>query len=167
MGEDLSLPERNAIRTPMQWSDARNGGFSTAAKKKLMRPLVSGGPFGFEQCNVDAQRDDDASLLAWFERLLRARRECGELGANTAALLDTGHEEVLGLRYTSERTSLVVLSNLSDEPRVVDLTASVVDEPRRVLELFANRRYDTRPDALDALELDGLGYRWLRLDDRP
>ncbi|MGD9751336.1 MAG: alpha-amylase family protein [Acidimicrobiia bacterium] len=167
MGEDLSLPERNAIRTPMQWSDARNGGFSTAAKKKLMRPLVSGGPFGFEQCNVDAQRDDDASLLAWFERLLRARRECGELGANTAALLDTGHEEVLGLRYTSERTSLVVLSNLSDEPRVVDLTATVVDEPRRVLELFANRRYDTRPDALDALELDGLGYRWLRLDDRP
>src|SRR6476661_4259795 len=55
MGDDLSQPERYAIRTPMQWSDERHGGFSTARRKSdLVRPLVSGGDFGFETLNVDA-----------------------------------------------------------------------------------------------------------------
>src|SRR5581483_10898555 len=43
MGEDLSLPERNSIRTPMQWADAKNGGFSTAAAERLVLPPIRGG----------------------------------------------------------------------------------------------------------------------------
>src|SRR5579871_3285146 len=71
MGDDLSLPERNALRTPMQWSDEPNAGFSNAPEGRLVRPVVHGGDFGFTSVNVDAQRADDASLLAWFERMLR------------------------------------------------------------------------------------------------
>ena len=57
MGEDLSLPERNAIRTPMQWSAARNGGFSTATRKQdLRRPVIDDGEYGYEHVNVDDQR---------------------------------------------------------------------------------------------------------------
>ena len=62
MGEDLSLPERNAIRTPMQWSDAPNGGFSTARRKRdLRRPVISGGEFGYETVNVEDQQRDPAT----------------------------------------------------------------------------------------------------------
>src|SRR5688572_27661987 len=63
MGDDLSLKERDAVRTPMQWSDAPQAGFSTAAK--LVHPVVSKGPFSYEQLNVEAQRRDPGSLLNW------------------------------------------------------------------------------------------------------
>src|SRR4029079_19056667 len=53
MGENLSLKERYAIRTPMQWSSERNGGFSSARKSQLVRPLVSDKQFGYESVNVD------------------------------------------------------------------------------------------------------------------
>jgi maltose alpha-D-glucosyltransferase/alpha-amylase len=34
MGENLALRERNAMRTPMQWSNSLHGGFSTARRKR-------------------------------------------------------------------------------------------------------------------------------------
>lgn len=80
MGEDLTLPGRYAIRTPMQWSDGPNAGFSSAPKPRLVRPVITGGAYGYETVNVDAERNDSSSLLAWFERMLRALRECPESG---------------------------------------------------------------------------------------
>jgi maltose alpha-D-glucosyltransferase/alpha-amylase len=163
MGEDLSLRERQAIRTPMQWSDRPNGGFSTAPRKRLIRPTVSGGPFGFETCNVDAQRDDDASLLAWFERLFRTLRECRECATAPWVVLDTGDDRVLGLLFQNGRGAVVTLSNLADEPCTINLRPSLDGPPQRAVEVFANRHYKTEPDGLDAVELDGWGYRWLRI----
>jgi maltose alpha-D-glucosyltransferase/alpha-amylase len=163
MGEDLSLPQRQAIRTPMQWSNEPNGGFSTAPRKRLIRPVVSDGPFGYETCNVDAQRDDDNSLLAWFERLFRALRECRECATAPWELLDTGDDRVLGLRYQHEGQAMVTLTNLADEAITIDLLPSIEKAPRRVVEVFANRHYATEPTGVDAVELDGWGYRWLRL----
>ena len=55
----------------MQWSEEVGGGFSTARKTKLVRPVVEDAAFGYESVNVDATRDSDDSLLAWFERMLR------------------------------------------------------------------------------------------------
>lgn len=72
MGEDLSQVGRYAIRTPMQWSFATNAGFSDA---EPIRPVISKGEYSYEQVNVTAQRHDPASLLAWFERMIRTLRE--------------------------------------------------------------------------------------------
>src|SRR5205814_726672 len=80
MGEDLSLPGRQAIRTPMQWSSGLGGGFSDAPE--LVRPVVSDGRYGYETVNVAAQRGDPDSLLAWFERMIRTLRESPEVGAD-------------------------------------------------------------------------------------
>src|SRR5205085_222567 len=75
MGEDLRLKERNAIRTPMQWSARRNAGFSTA--ERLVRPVVARGPYGFDRVNVEElQRDGsgthhvalDPYGYRWFRR---------------------------------------------------------------------------------------------------
>src|SRR4029453_12507595 len=69
MGENLKLQGRYAIRTPMQWTAGPNAGFSTAPKKALVRPAVSGGDFGFEKINVDAARHDPDSFLNWLRRM--------------------------------------------------------------------------------------------------
>ena len=161
MGEDLRLPERYAIRTPMQWSDAPNAGFSSASPEQLIRPVISEGEYGYERLNVDVQRDDDQSLLAWFERMLRALRECPESGDGQWTLLDTGSEHVLGLRLEGATGTTIALSNLADEPETVDLSPEIGTSVG-LLEMFANRRYGRRPFDVSNLELDGWGYRWLR-----
>ena len=161
MGEDLRLPERYAIRTPMQWSDAPNAGFSSASPEQLIRPVISEGEYGYERLNVDVQRDDDQSLLAWFERMLRALRECPESGDGQWTLLDTGSEHVLGLRLEGATGTTIALSNLADEPETVDLSPEI-GTTVGLLEMFDNRRYGRRPFDVSKLELDGWGYRWLR-----
>jgi maltose alpha-D-glucosyltransferase/alpha-amylase len=164
MGDNLALKERYAIRTPMQWSDTPGAGFSSAPKSRLVRPVIAGGEFGHETVNVDAERDDDESLLAWFERMLRTLRECPQFGSGRWTLLDAGLEHVLALRFVGATGGAVVaLTNLLDEPCTVDLSADAGD-PGKVTEVFANRRYGTRPSGVSSLDLDGWGYRWLRLD---
>src|SRR6185295_17852458 len=80
MGEDLSLNERDSVRTPMQWADAKNGGFSPAPSNRLVLPAVRGGEFGYEKVNVAAQQRDPDSFLNWFERMTRLRRRSPEFG---------------------------------------------------------------------------------------
>src|SRR4029079_14407767 len=87
MGENLRLRERNAIRTPMQWSAAPNGGFSTAAK--LVRPAIATGPSGYQGGNVEAQRRDPDSLLRWLTRMIRARKHCSAIGAGRWRIVPT------------------------------------------------------------------------------
>ena len=66
MGDDLSLEERNSVRTPMQWSAERNGGFSTAAKECLRRAVISKGKFSFRQVNIEtSRREPDLFSIAW------------------------------------------------------------------------------------------------------
>jgi maltose alpha-D-glucosyltransferase/alpha-amylase len=145
----------------MQWSDDRNGGFSTAAKKRLVRPMVSDPQFGCEAVNVDLARADEHSLLAWFERMLRSLRECPEFGSGDWSLLDAGHESVLALRYEGSSGRLVSVTNLSHRRATVDLSPEV-DRVDRLIDVFGNRRYQPLSD-LSTIEVDGYGYRWLRL----
>jgi maltose alpha-D-glucosyltransferase/alpha-amylase len=162
MGDDLSLEERYAIRTPMQWSNDQNGGFSTARKDQLIRPPIADGKYGFERVNVDMERDDDESLLAWFERMLRARRECPEFCDGRWTLLDSGLEHVLAVHFEGPDRATVAISNLDDESATVDLSPDL-GEPNRLVEVFANRRYGTRSTTVSCLDVDGWGYRWLQL----
>jgi maltose alpha-D-glucosyltransferase / alpha-amylase len=85
MGDVLSLPERLSVRTPMQWSSARSGGFSNAPAERLIRPVIDDAQFGYEQLNVMCQRDQSASLLRWFQRVIAARREHEEIALGSVA----------------------------------------------------------------------------------
>src|SRR5437016_87463 len=88
MGDDLKLPERNPVRTPMQWSDELHGGFSTAAKTIL--PVIDDGVWGYQRINVAAQQRDPDSMLNWTERMIRLRKECPEIGWGRCTILNTG-----------------------------------------------------------------------------
>ena len=88
MGDDLALKERLTVRTPMQWSDEPQGGFSTAEKTVL--PVIDTGVYAFGNVNVAVQRRDPDSLLNWTERLIRMRKECPEIGWGSCKVLHTG-----------------------------------------------------------------------------
>jgi maltose alpha-D-glucosyltransferase / alpha-amylase len=157
MGEDLSLPERQAVRTAMQWTPRRNGGFSSARGADLRVPTIAGGPFGFRRVNVEAQQEDPGSLLSWLGRALRIRRSHPEFGHGAWDALGAGDRAVLALRYDEAGRTTVVLHNLAAEPRRADLRPAF--ERSSLRDVFANRRY--QDERAKSLELDAFGYRWL------
>ncbi len=162
MGDDLSLPERNAIRTPMQWTEGANAGFSTAMAGELCRPVISGGDFGYETLSVAAQRRDPDSLLHWMERMLHTLRECPELGVGTCTPVDTGDPAVLALHYEASGGVMLALHNLSNRRRSVDLGEQPSQEGEPV-EMFADRAYEPVGRKLKGVDLAQYGYRWIRL----
>jgi maltose alpha-D-glucosyltransferase/alpha-amylase len=162
MGDDLSLKEREAIRTPMQWTPQANAGFSSAAAASLYRPIISGGDFGYERVNVVSQRGDPGSLLSWMGRMLHTVRECPEFGVGQASALDSGDPSVLALRHEAPTGVMLSLVNLAEEPRRIHLGPQPGEDDDR-LEVFANRDYGPVDPGLQDIELDGYGYRWIRL----
>ncbi len=155
MGEDLSLPERAPVRTPMQWSDGPNGGFSTT-EGALVRPVVTDGPMGAKETNVAAQEADPNSPLCRVEALVRARRSCPEIGWGDCEVLEAMPEGVLGLISRWQGAQVLTLHNLTDEEVTVNL-------PRRE----SLRQIVGAPDGVSARKatLGRYGYRWFRLGD--
>ena len=162
MGDDLALPGRMSVRTPMQWSAEPNGGFSSAPPERLVRPVVSGGPFGHEAVNVDAQRRDPGSLLNFFLRLIRTRKECPELGEGTVEVMETGDPAVFAHRCEWRGGMALALHNLSREPRTVTLRLDEADVPHLV-DLLGDRGYEPIGSAAARVRMEGYGYRWLRV----
>jgi maltose alpha-D-glucosyltransferase / alpha-amylase len=162
MGDDLSLEGRNSIRTPMQWSMAANGGFSTAQADRLVRPVVSTGDYGYETVNVTNQRHDRRSLLSWFERMIRTLREAPEVGSGICTHVDVpAPRGVLVHRADDDTGTMVFVHNLSDEPGAVDLSslAAEADYPNDVL---ADQEYGDL-GKFDSIAIGRYGYRWIRL----
>jgi glycosidase len=145
MGDDLDLPGRTAVRTPMQWSDEENAGFSTADPESLVRPVVSGGEYGYESVNVADQRSDPDSLLQWFSRLTRLRAECPEIGRGDCEILDADDPAVFAHRTTSDHGTAVAVHNLDEAATTATLDLS--GEPTR---LFGEATLERVPDGDEA-----------------
>jgi maltose alpha-D-glucosyltransferase / alpha-amylase len=161
MGEDLRQPERNAIRTPMQWDDTGNAGFSTAAPGDLICPVIDFGPYGCDTVNVTDQRRDEHSLLVWFERILHSLRECPEVGSGEHAVIDCGPEPVLVHRAGLSDSTMLFVHNLGARPYRIDIDVQPGrrDKP---LNILGDADYGRDVD-LSRFDINGYGYRWIRL----
>jgi len=162
MGENLALHERDAIRTPMQWSDASNAGFSTAEPDSMIRPVVDEGEFAYTKVNVAFQRRDENSLLLWMQRLLRTLRECPEVGETSCEVFDSGAAPILIHRFAGPHGAMLFIHNLDEAEQTVDV-ASAVTEGDAPSESFADADYGRLPLPLTTLKVNGFGYRWIRL----
>jgi glycosidase len=166
MGENLDVDGRLAVRTPMQWTDDRNGGFSHAPPSRLRRPLTEGA-FGPEHVNVAAQRGDPDSLLAFISLLIQRYRESPELGWADFSVLDQPHHQVLAHECVWDDRRIVALHNLGPESCTVPLTLDDCDSSAHLRDLLQ----DSAPTTIDdngqvEVPLDGYGHRWLRLMPR-
>ena len=160
MGEDLSLPERSCGRTPMQWSTEPNAGFSTARRPIL--PVISDGPFGYERINAADQKRDPTSLLNWTERIIRARKECPEVGWGTWKLVPTSSSSVLGLRYDWRNNAVLFLHNFDPKALPVSFAAGSANGAF-LANLLSNDHSQADGRGRHTVELEGYGYRWFRV----
>jgi len=159
MGDDLSLPERECARTPMQWSADQNGGFSTA--RRTIRPVISDPIYGYKRVNVEGQRRDPHSLLNWVERKIRMRKECPEISWGDWKILKTNADDVLVMEYTWREHSLIVLHNFVDKPRAVRIPVSTAGT-QVLVDLLATNDSRAGEHGHHEIELEPYGYRWFR-----
>jgi trehalose synthase len=165
MGENLAAEDRQAVRTPMQWTAGENGGFSTAPADRLPNPVVTG-TYAPESVNVADQTDDPSSFLAFVSHLARRYRQSPELGWGDLEVLDTPREHVLAHVVRWEGKTMLALHALADRPVTVDV--SFRDDPHdgTLVDLLDGSRVDVSSDGSASVPLEGYGHRWLRLRTR-
>jgi maltose alpha-D-glucosyltransferase / alpha-amylase len=162
MGDDLSLPERQSVRTPMQWSTEPHGGF-TASDSPVLPPIAHG-PYGFQHVNVAVQRRDPQSMLNWTERMLRMRKEVPEIGWGSFAVVRVGTPEVLAIRYDWRNNAALFVHNLAPLSREVSLSLGHQDSRDRLLINLLSEDHSRADDAgRHHILLEPYGYRWFRL----
>jgi hypothetical protein len=146
----------------MQWTAGENGGFSTADPSRLPNPVVTGG-FAPEFVNVEAQRRDPDSLLAFLHLLIRRYRDCPELGWGAFAVLDQPFAQVLAHTCAIDDACLLAVHNLSAEPVTVPLVLPDLPPGTRLVELLRDGTVELTDGGSCEVALDGYGYRWLRV----
>jgi maltose alpha-D-glucosyltransferase/alpha-amylase len=164
MGENLAVDGRLAVRTPMQWTGEKNGGFSTCARKDLVRPMLTSGDYGVAETNVAVQRADRGSLLNWMASLIRTRKECPEIGWGKHTPVTVDNPSIFAIRYDYDGGVVLVMHNLSSKTVECELTISASDIGR-LLDMFGDRQYEPLDADNPKIRLEGYGYRWLRSGD--
>jgi len=160
MGDDLSLKEREAVRTAMHWSDEPHAGFSTA--ERHAHPVIKHGPYSCEKVNVEVQRRLPNSLLNWTAQMIRVRKECPEIGWGDWKILPTGSPCVLAMRYDWRGNSLVVLHNFADRPEEVRIRPGV-EGGETLANLLQADHSEAKPGGAHRIVLEAHGYRWYRV----
>ena len=160
MGDDLDLPERYSVRTPMQWSAQPHGGF-TAARRPIRR-VIDDDTYGYTRVNVADQRRDPNSLLNWTERVIRTRKECPEIGWGEWRLVPRLPAHVLGIRYDFDHRATIALHNFLDRPAAVTVAVEGCDA---LVNLLSQETIVADKRGRHHIELEPYGYRWLRAGD--
>jgi maltose alpha-D-glucosyltransferase/alpha-amylase len=115
MGDNISLPDRDGVRTPMQWTPDESAGWSDADPESFYIPVISGGRYGTPSVNVADEVEDGSSLLHAMRSMIGKRPP--EFGTTSFESLDTGDQSVLGYK----RGRFSVVANFSPSPRTITL----------------------------------------------
>jgi maltose alpha-D-glucosyltransferase/alpha-amylase len=162
MGDDLSLPERNCARTPMQWSTEPHAGFTKSDRPIL--PVISDGAYGYEYVNAAEQRRDPNSLLNWTERIIRMRKEVPEIGWGDFEVLSTRDPAIFAIRYDWRNNSVLFVHNLDAIPREVAFSTGLRGkECRLLINLLTEDHSRAEEDGRHHLLIEAYGYRWYRV----
>jgi maltose alpha-D-glucosyltransferase/alpha-amylase len=162
MGDNIHLGDRNGVRTPMQWSPDRNGGFSRVDPAALMLPTIMDPLYGYGVVNVEAQRRDPHSILNWTRRMLAVRSSHPAFGRGTLTLLSPKNRKVLAYLREYEGDTLLCVANLGHSPEAVELDLSQFAD-RVPVELNAGSLFPPIGELTYLLTLPPFGFYWFAL----
>jgi maltose alpha-D-glucosyltransferase / alpha-amylase len=124
MGDNIYLGDRNGVRTPMQWTGDRNGGFSRADPAKLFAPPIMDPVYGYQAINVEAQERSPFSLLNWMKRMIGLRKQHKVFGRGSIEFLSPQNRKVLVYVRTYQDDTILCVANLSRTVQPVELDLS-------------------------------------------
>ncbi|MDS1141564.1 maltose alpha-D-glucosyltransferase [Pusillimonas sp. SM2304] len=163
MGDNIHLGDRDGVRTPMQWSPDRNGGFSRADPERLRLPMLMGPLYGYEAVNVEAQQRDPHSLLNWTRRMLLKRQQHAPVfGRGSLRFLFPGNRKILAYLREHGDVSLLCVANLSNASQPVELDLSFM-AGRVPVEMLGGTPFPTIGELPYLLTLPPYGFYWFEL----
>jgi maltose alpha-D-glucosyltransferase / alpha-amylase len=163
MGDNVYLGDRDGVRTPMQWTADRNGGFSTSNPHRLYLPLITEQGYHYESINVENQIDNPASLLSWMRQLIALRRRQPVLARGDIEFLEPENPHVLAfLRRLEGEAPFLCVANLSRLAQDVELDLRDVAQHTPV-EAFGQTRFAAVGDGNYHLTLAPYGFFWFTL----
>jgi maltose alpha-D-glucosyltransferase/alpha-amylase len=163
MGDNIYLGDRNGVRTPMQWTPDRNGGFSRADPAKLYAPPIMDPVFGYEAVNVEAQSRSLSSLLSATKRLIAVRKSTRAFGRGTMSFVRPSNRSVLAyIRQLGDEVILCV-ANLSRSAQATELDLSAFKE-RVPVEMLGRSRFPRIGELPYLVTLSPYGFFWFRLE---
>ena len=162
MGDNVHLGDRDGVRTPMQWSPDRNGGFSRADPAELALPAIMDPLYGFQAINVEAQERDRHSLLNWIKRMLAVRREHRAFGRGTQRFLRPVNRKILAYLREYEGDVILCVANLGRTAQAVELDLHDF-EGRTPVELSGGAPFPAIGQLPYLLTLPPYGFLWFRL----
>ncbi|HET6680269.1 MAG TPA: maltose alpha-D-glucosyltransferase, partial [Gemmatimonadaceae bacterium] len=162
MGDNIYLGDRNGVRTPMQWSEDRNAGFSRAHAQQLFLPVNVDAEYSYETVNVQAQHDNPSSLLWWMRRLVTMRQRFPAFGRGSLEFLRPSNRKVLAYLRQYEDETLLVVANLSRHAQFVELDLSRFRDFVPV-EIAGGTPFPPLGDLPYLLTMGGHSFYWFRL----
>ena len=121
MGDNIYLGDRDGVRTPMQWSPDRNGGFSRVDPARLFLPAIQDSVYGFTSVNIESQASNPSSLLNWMRKQIAVRRRHRAFGRGTLRFLYPANRKVLAYLRSDENETILCVANVSAAPQAVEL----------------------------------------------
>lgn len=162
MGDNIYLGDRDGVRTPMQWSPDRNGGFSRADPAKLYLPPIMDPIYGFQAVNVEAQLHNASSLLNWTKRLLAVRQSQNVFGRGSLEFLYPKNRKILAYLRRHEDRIVLCVFNLSRSAQAVELNLSSL-KGHVPIELTGRSAFPIIEERPYILTLPGYAFHWFLL----
>ena len=165
MGDNIHLGDRNGVRTPMQWSPDRNGGFSRVADpSRLVLPMVMDPLYAYQTVNVESQASDQHSLLMWMRRTIAIRRQYKVFGRGSYRQLYPKNRKILAYLRAFEDVTILCVANLSRTPQAVELDLSEF-QVRVPIELDGHSQFPPIGQLPYLLTLPPYGFYWFLLSE--
>ncbi len=163
MGDNIWLKDRDGVRTPMQWTDGLNGGFSTAPREALYNPVISEAPYSPQYVNVANARSDPGSLFNVIKRMIQVRKAHLAFGLGGFRWVDPGTSAVAGYLRTYGEETLLCLNNVSDLPQPVRVNLEGLRSASPITDILAGTELPELEGDQLSLALQPFQYRWLKL----
>ena len=162
MGDHVYQGDRNGVRTPMQWSADRNGGFSESENAALYFPVVNDAPYGFQMVNVDTQERSPSSLLSWVRAIVALCASYHSFGRGTFEPIAAENRRVLAFIRRHHDEIILCVNNLARHAQYAELDLGEFKgwSPMKLWSGQAFPVIGTRPYQLT---MSGRDFFWFRL----
>jgi maltose alpha-D-glucosyltransferase / alpha-amylase len=161
MGDNIFLPDRNGVRTPMQWDSTIGAGFSLADPKKFYAPIISKPPYGPDRVNVLAQQENPDSLWHCLRKMIQLRKSHEVLGLGNFSWIESGNRGIISYTRFDNQEILIILNNLTGGTQscVLEIEAGSV-----FVDLFSKESFRVEQAGKLSIELQPYQFVWLELE---
>ncbi|HEY5962723.1 MAG TPA: maltose alpha-D-glucosyltransferase, partial [Xanthobacteraceae bacterium] len=165
MGDNIYLGDRNGVRTPMQWTSDRNGGFSRCDPARLYLPVIMDPVYGHQSVNVEAQQRNPSSLLSFTKRLISVRRSSNAFSRGTLRFIRPVNRTVLAYVREHDNQTILCIANLSRSAQAAEIDLGAW-KGRVPIEMLGRSPFPHIGDGAYVVTLPPYGFFWFLLEDQ-